>query len=661
MSVTKKSFASTSKKASLTSNTASTTTAGKSVTTKADTRTKKKQSMVPTIASTTVNGKNATRKAYASKKSLASNKTSTPSQNPPPGAGWTSKVVVDNGGRNRCHWISPVRKIGFRNHTQASEFEELRTKFDTDEVQAWAEYRKIKEGVDTYVVSPKQYDPDPNEKSARKRKLSGEGGQAIIKPTKRQRTSLMASDKTRNRSGKLPKDSGKAQCQSNHGSKKKNAICSSARKAKKTHSLQDEGSKKSNLLDSPFKVCSAPTPENGLNCSQYKVIRHSTKKKTSFFDERFPNRIHYVESSLKDAPPEKTVMLDGMKFSLASAKLIDDKQGWNQFMKEKKIELLYIPQYALQKELEKICSFSRMSPGKAVARLALLQSESHKVLYIDTSKIESIEEQGHEGCGFYPEGFFDGWGRKSYDAMQVRIIGPKVGLAKGMLLKKRGITCIQLPSSMLKVPPSKTCTETWVAIVVNNVFPSEGNNLMGRFLDPDAKDVTKSWKGRFLDHATKSGKNKNTMKSLSPMYKRMLVGFGVKESNVNLYARQSIKDPKTLKHVHLKGVIDPTGKLPENKVFIAGYTTDSDNKRQLFGKVHKKVYISRSPCMEPGDAKIVSVVGSKPKDMSVADWNLLCSYRFGTIIFSQSRESAPLPCVIADGDLDGDGKMNLAF
>jgi hypothetical protein len=138
---------------------------------------------------------------------------------------------------------------------------------------------------------------------------------------------------------------------------------------------------------------------------------------------------------------------------------------------------------------------------------------------------------------------------------------------------------------------------------------------------------------------------------------------------------------------HLKGCVDPTGALPEKKVFISGYTTDSDNSRALFGKVHTKVYLSRSPCLEPTDAKLVSVIGSKPKEMSKDDWDMLCSYEFGIIIFPRAREgSTPLPCVIAgmnipyfllcdcnisypmssyscfcytDGDLDGDGKEKI--
>ncbi len=247
------------------------------------------------------------------------------------------------------------------------------------------------------------------------------------------------------------------------------------------------------------------------------------------------------------------------------------------------------------------------------------------------------------------------------DSIQVRIIGPTIGFAKGMLLKKRGISCIQLPSSMIKVPPSETCTESFAIVVIKNSFPSEENIQMGRFLDSDAAP-NKSWMVN------------ERRKPLSKMYQRMFIGYGVKVSDVNAYTKAA-KSPKHLKHgmltirhgifffsrcargmeftfffalAHLKGCIDPTGFLPPKTVFIPGYTTDNDNRRALFGKVHTKVYLSRSPCLEPTDAKLVSVIGSKPKQMSNDDWEVLCSYRFGTIIFPRSKEgSTPLPCVIA--------------
>ena len=224
--------------------------------------------------------------------------------------------------------------------------------------------------------------------------------------------------------------------------------------------------------------------------------------------------------------------------------------------------------------------------------------------------------------------------------MQVRIVSPCIGLAKGMLLKKRGITHIQLPPSMIKAPKSKIWKDNRAAVVIKGIFPSEENTQLGRHMD---KDCT----------AAPSWIKKKDRKPLSKMYRRMLIGYGVKESMVASYSRQSTKSSK-LRHSHLKGCTDPTGKLPENKIFISGFVSTSDNKRELFGKVYKKVYVSRSPCLEPGDAKIVSVVGSKPKEMSIEEWRMLCGYDFGTIIFPKpGQDSVPLPCVIAGMETSG--------
>ena len=153
------------------------------------------------------------------------------------------------------------------------------------------------------------------------------------------------------------------------------------------------------------------------------------------------------------------------------------------------------------------------------------------------------------GCGYYPEGFFDEWedrarsaraknALKSCDAIQVRIVGPQLGLAKGMLLKKRGISHIQLPKSMMKAPPSATCTDTWAAVVIKNVFPSEENKNLGRYLDPN-------------ESATKSWKKGDRRKQLSPMYQRMVIGYGVGVRAVKEYARQSRKVMK-LRHGECK-------------------------------------------------------------------------------------------------------------
>lgn len=64
-----------------------------------------------------------------------------------------------------------------------------------------------------------------------------------------------------------------------------------------------------------------------------------------------------------------------------------------------------------------------------------------------------------------------------------------------------------------------------------------------------------------------------------------------------------------------------------------------------------------SPSLAPTDAKLLSVLTSRPNEMSHEHWEMLCNYKFGTIVFgSPSNNQTPMPCLIGDGDLDGDGK-----
>ena len=275
-------------------------------------------------------------------------------------------------------------------------------------------------------------------------------------------------------------------------------------------------------------------------------------------------------------------------------------------------------------------------------RLSHLQSEFQHNCYVKHTSIEMINENGNEGCGFYPRNFFRGTGpRRNYDCIQIRLIGPRIGLAKGMLLAKDGITKIQLPPSMVKVGPSTTSKEDWVAIIMKNVYPSLNNIQLGKYLDPD-DDACNSWKV-------------SKQKELSDMYQRLFVGYGVKKEDVDQYTKLS-RHPEHLNHAHVKGAADPTLKIPQGKVFISGYVTNEKGERTLFGKCFRQVYCSRSPAVSPFDAKILTVIGEKTDDMTVDEWHLLCSYKWGTILFGTPRKqkTTPLPCLIADGDLDGD-------
>lgn len=74
-----------------------------------------------------------------------------------PGPEWHFEYVKEKN-RHSYHWISPTRRIVFRRHKPACEFEKLRSAYGTDEVRAWEEYRKMKHGEDKRVVTPHRYD-----------------------------------------------------------------------------------------------------------------------------------------------------------------------------------------------------------------------------------------------------------------------------------------------------------------------------------------------------------------------------------------------------------------------------------------------------------------------------------------------------------------------
>ena len=109
-----------------------------------------------------------------------------------------------------------------------------------------------------------------------------------------------------------------------------------------------------------------------------------------------------------------------------------------------------------------------------------------------------------------------------------------------MLVKKASATKIELPRSMVKVPPSKCCEENWVVVVVKDAFPSKKNQSIGITLDPDKGDLSPS----------ASEDLKQTVK-LSGMYKRLLLGFGVPCGVLNKYCAEIKSSVGALQHAHL--------------------------------------------------------------------------------------------------------------
>lgn len=139
-------------------------------------------------------------------------------------------------------------------------------------------------------------------------------------------------------------------------------------------------------------------------------------------------------------------------------------------------------------------------------------------------------------------------------------------------------------------------------------------------------------------------------------YRNLLVGLGVQPASVEAYYRRSQRI-EGLKHSHVKGVRDPTDYIPEGSIFLTGFYRDERGNRVNLSDVCTKIFITRSPCLEPTDCKFVPVVSRKPEGMPKESWEWLRSMKFGHVIFGAKRkhhEAVPLPCIIGDSDLDGD-------
>jgi len=102
-----------------------------------------------------------------------------------------------------------------------------------------------------------------------------------------------------------------------------------------------------------------------------------------------------------------------------------------------------------------------------------------------------------------------------------------------------------------------------------------------------------------------------------------------------------------IRHSFLRGVIDPTGAIPPNSVYITGISHAPD--------FPEKVFITRAPCIKAGDGRTIKVVRKKPTSMESETFNWLNELSFGAVIFGFPNNGCRgAPEMIARGDLDGD-------
>ena len=359
----------------------------------------------------------------------------------------------------------------------------------------------------------------------------------------------------------------------------------------------------------------------------------------------------------------KTMTIGDETFSLVVSKLEQGNFNQSKFGPHNPVgstvKAFYIshkPHTSIQEELDAIADFSdlALTPGKCSSRLELLVSPAKRYSFKNELKpymwelpkqfFETIDicENATMGCGFIPCNLLErliGHNNEAKNAVavQVRVISPDFGIFKGMLVRTNGIKKIQLPCSMKKVGGSKAKKKSFITVFLlfNNICPSAVSMNIERQLNPNStRKPTKT--------------QENDLSPLGDMISQLLVGCGVPEGAISDYNTKSVHF-ETLGHASLTGVCDSTkGCLPEGTVFITGFG--------IGGRRQRKVFVTRSPCTEVGDAMILPVITTKPEQMSDEDWEHLCSLSFGAIMFSSpgQNDSTSLPGRINDSDLDGD-------
>jgi hypothetical protein len=181
----------------------------------------------------------------------------------------------------------------------------------------------------------------------------------------------------------------------------------------------------------------------------------------SLFHKHFPHLIqrHIHHQDMLNAIQKSITNEKGEKFELLVCEVVENNGTYYKQYKQRKAEVLYIKteengvtKMKLQQELEKLCCFGTLDSHKIASRLGMLQAGGKGISIIRSSHIKIVEEGGQDGCGYAPPGEFSGsvssihrillkthstltidffrdckeCPYKKADAMQVRIIGPRV-------------------------------------------------------------------------------------------------------------------------------------------------------------------------------------------------------------------------------------------
>ncbi len=360
-----------------------------------------------------------------------------------------------------------------------------------------------------------------------------------------------------------------------------------------------------------------------------------------------------LEIPLTEQLPSKRCGASGKEYELYYFRIGEDMSGSLLFKKKKNVTAYYVSSEFLQEHEELLADFGVLPAHKVLARRALLFSPAMKIeneyaiTRVHATDVTMVDDLGTAGCGFISEQYLEdllGNKIKAKTALgvQVRIFVPTMGIFKGVLMRKRNMQkSIELNDSLLKVGPSRDPNASdngW--IVVTKSFPSGGNYTFSRVFKIEKHQTHKPLPKSFIREVQKERSFK-----MSPMYSQVMESLGVSDATIESYRSDYHKHPEKIQHTHLVGMADPTGGLPSNTVFVTG----------MKGVEMDKLFVTRSPCMERKDGRVLRVVTKKPDSMTSDEWEWLQNLSFGALIFANPKPGdRPLPELIADGDLDGD-------
>jgi len=382
----------------------------------------------------------------------------------------------------------------------------------------------------------------------------------------------------------------------------------------------------------------------------------------SFISHLAGRRLITMQRKANSSKPIQTTISDSSgRYELIMRKTVKSDDGG--FYKPKEDRCAYIQvdgpglsEVSLPETLLSLANFTALPTRKVAARLELLFSPvykskvtgEHLLKTCPSSSFKDIREEGHVGCGFICEKLLcdllgnDAAAERAL-CIQIRAIIPSKGIYKGMLMRKR-ITSgprIQFPSSMKKVHASTSeDISDYGCLVVTQagVDPSPANVITGKLATTSAN----------REELPDSFCPKELSKTIVLLFKTLKVPDNLIRDYVKVSTRKKgEKRIPLINHLFLRGVADPTGAIPPSTVFLTGMQNTT--------LLNDFIFITRMPCHNPNDGRLVKVLREKPESMTSEDFEWLNSLSFGVVIFGFPKEGfISTPEQISDGDLDGD-------